>query len=97
MNWGAEYIGTLLLVFAALLTYWKRKRKFDRINEYGVERFPSYGRKLQARLAEGVLGFGSLVLLTAGVLILAFRFEDSWGWVVLLPIYLLGLFALIGW
>ena len=97
MDWGAEYVGMFLLAVAALLAYWKRKRKFDRTNQYGIEQFPSYGRKVRARTTEGVLGFGSLVLLTAGILILGFRFEDSWGWVVTVPLYLLALYALIGW
>jgi hypothetical protein len=97
MDWGAECVGMILLAAAGLLAYWRRKRKFDRTNQYGIEQFPSYGRKVRARTAEGLLGFGSLVFFTAGILILAFRFEDSWGWVVTVPLYLLALYALIGW
>jgi hypothetical protein len=97
MDWGAEYVGIVLLAVAGLLAYWKQKRKFDRTNQYGVEQFPSYGRKVRARTMEGLLAFGSLALLTTGVLILGFRFEDSWGWVVTVPVYLVALYALIGW
>lgn len=97
MDWGAEYVGVFLLAVGGLLAYWKRKRKFDRTDQYGIERFPSYGKKARVRATEGLLGFASLVLLTAGVLIVGLRFEDSWGWVVALPVYLLALYALIGW
>ena len=40
------HIGALLLGIGAWFTYWKRKRAFNRTNEYGVERFPSYWRKV---------------------------------------------------
>jgi hypothetical protein len=61
-----------------------------------LEQFPSYRRKLGATVLDRLVGFGSLGLLTVGILFLAFRFQDSWGWAVLLPVYLLGLFLLIG-
>ncbi len=45
MDWGAEYVGVFLLAVGGLLAYWKRKRKFDRTDQCGIERFPSYGKK----------------------------------------------------
>jgi hypothetical protein len=43
-----EYVlvGVTLLGIGAWLTYWKWKRTFDRTNEYGVGRYPSYWRKV---------------------------------------------------
>ena len=96
MDWGAGYTGTALVVLGALLAFWKRKRKFERTNQFGVEQFPSYRRKLTATAMDRLVGFGSFGLLTAGILFLAFRYEDTWGWAVLLPVYLFGLFLLIG-
>ena len=96
MEWGAEYVGSILLVVGALLALWKRKRKFDRTNSFGVEQFSDFWGKLGARLKDGLLGLMSLVLLSAGLLILAFRFQDSWGWIVLLPVYVFMLYVVLG-
>ena len=96
MDWGAGYFGTVLVIVGGLLALLKRKRRFDRTNQFGVEQFPSYRRKLATTSMDRIIGFGSLGLLTAGVLLLALRFEDSWGWAVLLPVYLFGLYLLIG-
>ena len=95
MDWGSEYIGAVLLVIGAVLGLKRRKRKFDRTNEFGVERFESYGGKLRARLKDGLLGGSSIALLACGVLILAFRYQDSWGWIVILPVCAVALFVLI--
>lgn len=93
---GMEYIAVLLLLagIALLLAY--RKRRFDRTNQFGVERFPNYGAKLRERAMDGTLRFLSIVMLTAGLLTLGFRYENSWGWVVTLPVYLFALFILLG-
>ena len=96
MEWGAEYIGAILVAIGALLTLWRRKRKFDRTNPYGIEQFSDFWGKLGARTKDWLLRLGSIVLLSAGVLMLAFRYEDSWGWVVLLPVYAFMLFMVIG-
>lgn len=91
-----EYIAVLLLLagIALLLAY--RKRRFDRTNQFGVERFPNYGEKLRERAMDGTLRFLSIVMLTAGLLMLGFRYENSWGWVITLPVYLFALFILLG-
>ena len=87
MEWGAEYVGTLLLVVGGLFALWRKKRLFDRTNEFGVERFSSFWGKLGTKMKDGLLGWASIVLLSSGLLILAFRYQDSWGWVVLLPVF----------
>ena len=93
---GSEYLGTLLLAAGVLLAVWRQKRKFDRTNAFGVEQFPSYFRKLVAGAKDGVLGGGSLIFSCSGVLLLAFRYVDSWGWIVVLPVCAFLLVVLIG-
>ena len=92
MEWGAECFGTVLLVVSGLLALWRKKRIFDRTNEFGVERFSSFLGKLGTNTKDGLLGGASIVLLSSGLLILAFRYQDPWGWVVLLPVFAFLLF-----
>ena len=96
MNWGVDLMGVALVAIGAALGLKKRKRKFDRTNEFGVERFRSYGGKLRSRFKDGVFGFTSISLFAAGVLLLAFEHQDSWGWIVVLPVCVFMLFALLG-
>ena len=96
MNWGVDLMGVALVAIGAALGLKKRKRKFDRTNEFGVERFRSYGGKLRSRFKDGFLGFASISLFAAGVLLLAFEHQDSWGWIVVLPVCVFMLFALLG-
>ena len=96
MNWGTDLTGAALVAIGAGLWLKRRKRKFDRTNEFGVERFPSYGGKLRSRFKDGFLGFASVFGLAAGILILAFEHQDSWGWIVVLPVCVFMLFALLG-
>ena len=96
MGWGTEYIGALLLALGIALTLTRKKRRFDRTNQYGIEQFPSYWAKMSTNIKDGLLCSISLLLLSAGLLILGFRFEDSWGWIVTLPVYAFMLFLLFG-
>ena len=89
------YIGALLLGIGAWLTYWKRKRVVERSNEFGVERFPSYWRKLFSRSKDTLIGASAFVLLSAGAFLVAFHYQDTWGAFVLLPVYLYLLFLLL--
>ncbi len=91
-NGAPNTLGQFFSLWGGLLALWRKKRIFDRTNQYGVERFPSFWRKLETRMKDGLLGGASIVLLSSGLLILAFRYEDSWGWVVLLPVYVFLLF-----
>ena len=96
MGWGAGYAGILLLAIGAALTLVRRKRRFDRTNQLGVEQFSSFMVKLGVNIKDGALRYISLIILTAGIVILGFRFEDSWGWIVTLPVYAFMLFLLFG-
>lgn len=91
-----EYIAALFLLIGIVLMFARRKRRFDRTNQFGIERFPSYGAKLGERAKDGALWIISFVMLTAGLLMLGFRYEDSWGWIITIPVYLLALFVLMG-
>ena len=96
MGWGSEFMGMLLLALGAVLTLVRRKRRFDRTNQFGVEQFSSYWVKLGVNVKDGALRYVSLILLTSGIVILGFRFEDSWSWIVTLPVYAFMLFLLFG-
>ena len=50
-----------------------------------MEQFPSYVRKLWARLTDLMLLTLGLTALTAGVLVVANEHVETWGWVVVLP------------
>jgi len=96
MAWGTEYIGALLIALGIVLTLVRRKRRFDRTNKFGIEQFPSYWEKLGTDFRDGLYRYSALLLLFIGVLILAFRYEDSWGWMVTIPVYAYMLFLLLG-
>ena len=96
MGWGAEYLGALLLALGVALTLPSRKWRFDRTNQFAVEQFPSYWDKLGTQIREGLLRYFSLLLLSAGLVVLGFRYEVLWGWIVTLPVYAFMLFLLFG-
>lgn len=89
-------IGVILLAIGAVLAFLARKRRLDRTNRFGAEQFSSYLVKIRAQAVDGVINLAAILLLSGGVLILAFEFESSWGWIVLLPVYAYILFILIG-
>jgi hypothetical protein len=51
-----EVLGTFGIAFGVILGLWRRKRKFDRTNAYGVEQFSSYWGKLGATTKDRFLG-----------------------------------------
>jgi hypothetical protein len=85
----------LLLGAAGLHLMWKR-RVFQRTNEAGIERFGSYSGKVGAQAIDWLLKFSSMLLLAAGVLILAYLHVDTWGWVVIAPVLAYVLYLCIG-
>ncbi len=96
MDWTADLTGLLLLVAGSILGMKARKRKFDRTNPHGIERFPTYMTKVASKAKDYVLNGSSIMLLTSGTLLLAYNHMDTWGWIVWLPIGLFMLFILIG-
>lgn len=89
------HVGTILLGIGAWLIYWKRKRRFDRTNEFGVQRFPNYWHKLLSLGKDGLISTSAFILLSAGTILIAFQYQDTWGGVVLLPVYLFMLYLLL--
>ena len=77
------------------MVIWKRRR-FDRINKYGIERFPSFIAKLVGRVGDHVAMGCGMVLLSAGPIGPANNHIDSWGWIVMLPVSVVMLYLLLG-
>ena len=92
-----EYLAirVILLGIGAWLSYLKRKRAFNRTNEYGVQRYPSYWRKLLSLSKDTLIGVSAFILLSAGTLLVAFQYQDTWGGIILLPVYLYMLYLLL--
>ena len=82
----SEIIAVLIIGLGTWLFYLSRKRAFDRRNAYGQEVFWSYGGKLVARAIDWILVAVAFVLAGTGILYLAMEHQDSWGWIVLLPV-----------
>ena len=58
----------LLTVFGIVLLFLKGKRRFDRLNQLGIERYASYGQKIGAKLLDGILySIGFVFLVTAAI------------------------------
>lgn len=95
MDQDFGFIGAIFLLLAGAIAWWRGKRVFKRTNQFGVERFPSFAAKVGARLKEGTATFAALFFGISGVLLLALQFQDSWGWIVLIPFVAWTLFALL--
>jgi hypothetical protein len=91
MTWFAF----LLMTGAAGLHFLWKRRVYQRTNACGVEHFGSYSSKLGAQSMDWALKFGSLLLLSAGVLVLSYLHVDTWGWLVIAPALAFVLFILI--
>ena len=86
-----KYLGIGCVVFGVVLGYKYLRRRFDRTNEFGIERFPSYWKKLTARTKDGALWISSVFLTISGLLMLASQYQDSWGAFVIFPFILLAI------
>jgi len=53
------------MIVGVLLIFWRNKRKYDRTNEYGIDRLPTYVGALLAKT------FDLLLLMTGGVLLVS--------------------------
>jgi len=82
----SEIVAVLIIGLGTWLFYLSRKRAFDRRNAFGREVFSSYGGSLVARLIDWGLVAMAFVLGGTGILYLAFEHQNSWGWIVLLPV-----------
>jgi 4-hydroxybenzoate polyprenyltransferase len=96
MSVAGNVLGIGAMLVGIALLYRQRKRRFDRTNAFGVQRFPSYLGKLRAMAWDGFLWLAGATLLSAGVIGLAHLHEATWGWVVLMPFYAYLLFMFLG-
>jgi hypothetical protein len=83
-----DIFGGAAILVGLFAFFWRGRRKFNRTNAAGVEQFPSYVEKLSARSWDSILWILGFFSLTGGVLFLANVHESTWGWMVLLPAYL---------
>ncbi len=85
-----QFIGTSLIAESALLTLWRKKKAFD------IPCYLTYWQQLSAKTIEDISSFLALILLIAGVWVIANEYQNSWGAFVLLPVYGFMIFVLIG-
>lgn len=74
----ADLYCILLALAGCACLYWGKRRNFMRLNRVGFEEFPSYSRKLVAKLADGgliSLGYG---LIGGAALILVVEYAFAW-------------------
>ena len=81
----------LLVVAGVALVYWSKRRGFVRINQLGVEQFPSYARKVVSKLTDGILLISGFSLIGASGLILLAEYAGEFLMLalILLVVYLL--------
>ena len=57
-----------LSVVGIILIFWKSKRRFDRLNQLGIEQYADFGQKIGAKILDGILySFGFVFLATAAI------------------------------
>jgi hypothetical protein len=96
MALALDSLGVILLVLALVFAVSARKRRFDRLNELGIERFTSYGSKVRSKSADYFLIGSSIGCGVAGSTLLAFNHLESWGWIIAGPVCLFMLYLLLG-
>jgi hypothetical protein len=82
-----DVVGAFSVLLGIALFVWKAMRRFDRINECGVERFSSYRRMILGRAGDAALWLLASTLTVGGFLAIAHHYEDTWGMLVLGPVY----------
>ena len=84
----------LLILIGLWLLYRSRKRVFGRRNAFGIEQFSSYRAKVVAKVVDFGLMFVAALLMLTGIIFLAVEHQQTWGWIVLVP---LVLFLVVGY
>ena len=92
----ADALGALLLGLGVFFGLRFKKRRFDRTNHSGIEVFRSYWSMIGAKFKDASLCLLSLLFTLTGVLLIAFNHFDSWGWVVVFPALIFGVFLPLG-
>lgn len=73
-----------------------RRRKFDRTNQFGIERFPTYTAKLASKSKDYAINGIAVLFATSGTTILAYNHFETWGWIVFAPFAIFGALLMIG-
>lgn len=71
-----------LIIFGACLLYWRKKRKFDRTNEHGIEIFGSYLDKAKADTFDALLLWVGVVCFLGGVFLFVGIDITTLGWLI---------------
>ncbi len=57
-----------LAVVGIVLVVWKSKRRFDRLNQLGIEQYENFSQKIGAKILDGILySAGFVFLVTAAI------------------------------
>ena len=58
----------VLTVIGIVFFAWKSKRRFDRMNQLGIEQYANYSQKIGAKILDGILySVGFVFLVTAAI------------------------------
>ena len=86
MNLFSVFISITSLIAGVWLFFKYSSRKYERTNDLGIERFSNYGEKIKSKLKDGWLILWAIFFIVFGLANLTLNHEQSWGWVVLIPI-----------
>lgn len=76
-NTGLKILGGIAIFIGAAIRYWIGQRKFNRRNWAGVELFKSYSRMRRVTVLERLGRFVGILLIIAGILVVALAFITS--------------------
>ena len=72
------------MMFAgACLLYWRKKRKFDRLNEHGIEIFETYPEKAKADAFDTLLLWAGYVCLLSSIFMIVGISLTALGWLII--------------
>lgn len=81
---------SIVFIIVGILSLLKYlSRKFNRTNAYGVEQFTSYSGKVKSKAIDGFFVVSAVFFTIFGVVMLAFHYQESWGWIVIIPFMLI--------
>lgn len=96
MDWSSDIVSVLLLILGAIFGISAKKRKYERTNALGIERFASFWAMVRGRTGDFALTGIAICLLSLGTLLSAANHLETWGWVVVAPVCLFILYLLLG-
>lgn len=81
---AVTYLGIVIfMLLGAWLLYWRKKRKFNRLNEHGIEVFGSYSKKVKAETFDTLLFWVGCVSVTLSVLMIVATSDAEFVWLAL--------------